>query len=124
MMAAYSWLLAVAAIVMFVASAGQIPHVAGVPAFWLMTGLTLIAAALAFVTTDVRGSSIVLCPTLCFSSAALLCWGLGPAILMQTLATAVVGLRLRNSAGRVGFVAAQYALAFAAAYAVLLIGDP
>src|SRR5688572_2402022 len=97
MMAAYSWLIGIAAIVMFVASAGQIPEATLLPTFWLMTGLALIAAALAFVTTDIRGSSVVLCPVLCFSFAALLCWGLAPAILMQTLATAVVGLRLRNS---------------------------
>jgi diguanylate cyclase (GGDEF)-like protein len=124
MMAAYSGMLGLAAVVMFIASAGQIPDAARLPTYWLMTGLALTAAALAFVTTDIRGSSVVLCPVLCLSFAALLCWGLAPAILMQTLATTVVGLRLRSSWRHIGFIASQYALAFAAAYGVLLIGDP
>ncbi|WP_239123898.1 putative bifunctional diguanylate cyclase/phosphodiesterase [Rhizocola hellebori] len=123
-MAIYSGLVGLVAVVMFIATAEQIPHTVSLPAFWLMTGLALVAAALAFVTTDIRGASVVLCPVLCFSFATVLCWGLAPAILMQTLATAVVGLRLRDSAKHIGFIAAQYAVAFTAAYVVVQIGDP
>ncbi len=124
LLTAYALWLAVTGLVVFVATADQLGPATGVPAFWLMGGLALVAAALAFVTIDIRGASIVICPALCFSFAALLCWGLGPAIAMQTATVAVVGLRLRHPPSKILFSAAQYAVAFAAAYVVLLIGEP
>lgn len=94
------------------------------PACWLMTGLALAVATQSFTAIDRRGAPIVTCPSLCFTFAILLCWGVAPAILVQAASTAIVGLRLRSSVGHTLVVAMQYGVAFAAAYAVLAIGDP
>ena len=93
------------------------------PACWMMTVLALLAAAQAFVASD-RLHTAVVCPSLCFTFAILLCWGLGPAIVAQTLSIAVVTVRLKHPFARSALVAGEYALAFGAAYVVLLIGDP
>jgi diguanylate cyclase (GGDEF)-like protein len=105
-------------------AAGGLAAAVHTPAFWLMSGLALLSGALAFVTTDVRGASVVLCPGLCFSFAILLCWGLAPAIVVHTASVVLVGLRLRYSPLRMLFSASQHALAFGAANGILLLGDP
>ena len=94
------------------------------PAFWLMAVLAVLAGTRAFVTSGPRGGPIVICPTLCFTFAILLCWDLGPAIVAQTAAIIVVAWRLRHTKTHAALVAEQYALSFAAAYAVILIGKP
>jgi diguanylate cyclase (GGDEF)-like protein len=94
------------------------------PTFWLMVALALLAATRSFVTAGTRGAAVVICPTLCFTFAILLCWGLSAALLAQFAAVAVVAWRLRHGTGRALFVAGQYALAFGAAYLVLLAGQP
>jgi diguanylate cyclase (GGDEF)-like protein len=103
---------------------GQLESAAGKWRFWLMVGLTLAAATRAFVTAGNRGTAMVICPTLCFTSAILLCWGLGPAIVVEAVATVVVAWRLRHNVTQLTVVIGQYTVAFAAAYVVLVIGDP
>jgi diguanylate cyclase (GGDEF)-like protein len=94
------------------------------PAFWMMAVLAVLAGTRAFVTSGSRGGPVVICPTLCFTFAILLCWDLGPAIVAQTAAIAVVSWRLRHTKTHAAMVAGQYALAFGAAYVVLVIGQP
>jgi diguanylate cyclase len=93
------------------------------PAAWVMTILALLSAAQAFVTGD-KVYTAVVCPSLCFTFAILLSWGLGPAIATQTVAVALVAWRLRHTVGLAVLVAGEFALAFGAAYAVILIGAP
>ncbi|WP_064741791.1 putative bifunctional diguanylate cyclase/phosphodiesterase [Hamadaea tsunoensis] len=89
-----------------------------------MTVLSLLAAVQAFVAVDPRGSTVVSCPTLCFTFAILLCWGVAPALLIEAIAVALVAARLRHTAAQTVLVIGQYAVAFGAAYAVLVLGDP
>ncbi|NUT19864.1 MAG: EAL domain-containing protein [Hamadaea sp.] len=88
-----------------------------------MTGLAVLAAASAFVAGD-RLYTAVVCPSLCFSFAILLCWGLGPAIVAQTLSVIVVAGKLKHTLRQAMLVAAEYAVALGAAYLVVVIGDP
>jgi len=92
-------------------------------ACWMMTALAVLAAGQAFAASDWLYTAVV-CPSLCFTFAILLCWGLGPAIVAQTLSIAVVTVRLKHTFVQSALVAGEYALAFAAAYVVLEIGDP
>jgi diguanylate cyclase (GGDEF)-like protein len=125
LLSAYVWLLATLAVVFAGTHLGQVREAATTkPAFWLMTALALLAASRAFVTSGTRGTAVVICPTLCFTFAILLCWGLGPAIVVQLAAIVVVALRLRHTFGQAALVAGQYALSFAATYAILVLGDP
>ena len=103
---------------------GQLQVAAGKPACWLMTGLALAVSAQSFIATDRRGLPIVTCPSLCFSFAILLCWGVAPAIIAQTASVGIVGLRLRATLSHDLMIASQYAVAFAAAYGVLVLGHP
>src|SRR5690348_15878532 len=89
-----------------------------------MAVLSLLAAVQAFVSVDPRGSTVVSCPTLCFTFAILLCWGVAPAVVMESIAVALVAARLRHTFAQTVLVIGQYAVAFGAAYAVLVIGNP
>jgi diguanylate cyclase (GGDEF)-like protein len=93
------------------------------PEFWLMTAFSVVAAAQAFITSGPRSASVVIGPTVCFTFAILLGWGLGPAVVAQVLSIVVLVWRrqmsLRDSVLRAG----QYALAFAAAEIVLSAGS-
>jgi diguanylate cyclase (GGDEF)-like protein len=91
---------------------------------WLVAGLAVLAGTQAFISAVPGGESVVICPTICFTFAILLCWGLGPAIIVQVLAVMVVAWRLRLPIAEVALVGGQYALAFAAAAAVLWLGHP
>src|SRR5262245_5252609 len=121
---AYAAVIGLIGVTMVALHPAQLAVAAAKPACWLMTGLALAVAAQAFVVTDRRGQPIVTCPSLCFTFAILLCWGVAPAIVAQTASVAVVGLRLRTSIGHTLLVAAQYSVAYAAAYAVLVMGHP
>jgi diguanylate cyclase (GGDEF)-like protein len=94
------------------------------PTFWLMAGLAMLAGAGAFVTSRPGGTAIVISPTACFTFAILLCWGLGPALIAQLGAVAVVMWRHRTRAWESAIVGGQYALAFTVASVVLQIGQP
>ncbi|MDG4826039.1 EAL domain-containing protein [Asanoa sp. WMMD1127] len=94
------------------------------PEFWLMASLALLADARAFIALGRHGKPVMICPSLCFTFAILLCWGLGPAILVQAAAAAVVAWRMRYPPARAALMAGQFSVATAAAFGVLVIGRP
>jgi diguanylate cyclase len=83
-------------------------------AFWLMAVLAMLSDARPFTPSGGRPLSPVF-PSVCFSFAALVSWGVGPAVLVATAAVAVSAVRLGHRPWRLAFNAAQYALAFVAA---------
>jgi diguanylate cyclase (GGDEF)-like protein len=114
-------------------------------AFWLVAALAVLADVLladgvladgvAFGPSVPSGARPLgpVCPSLCFSFAALLSWGVGPAILIQaaavtlssvTLSSVTVSsvtlssVRLRHRPWRIAFHAGRYALALVAAHVV------
>jgi diguanylate cyclase (GGDEF)-like protein len=91
---------------------------------WFLATLAVAAGAFAFVIADPSGGILVINPAVCFSFAILLSWGLGPAIAAQVAGVAAVTWRRRLPPLRALLVCAQFAAAFAAAYAVFLIGQP
>ncbi len=62
-------------------------------------------------------------PSIAFTFALLLGWGLGPAVAVQSAAVVVSSVRLRHAPWRAVFNAAQYGLAFCAASLVLTLLD-
>ncbi|SNS65004.1 diguanylate cyclase (GGDEF) domain-containing protein [Asanoa hainanensis] len=106
------------------ATVGELSDGFGHPEFWLMAGLALLADARAFIALGRHGKPVMICPSLCFTFAILLCWGLGPAILVQAAAAGVVAWRMRYPAGRAAVMAGQFAVATAAAFGVLVVGRP
>ncbi|SCG56238.1 putative bifunctional diguanylate cyclase/phosphodiesterase [Micromonospora rifamycinica] len=90
-------------------------------AFWTMAVLAVGCDARPFVPSGRRQTSAVF-PSTCFTFAILLGWGLGPAVLVQTVAVVVSGVRLGHAPWRTAFNAAQYTCALAAAYLVLRLG--
>ena len=103
---------------------GQVADGLAHPEFWLMAGLAVLVDARAFIATGRHGEPTIVCPSLCFTFAILLSWGLGPAILVQAVATAVIAWRMRYPAGQAVIMAGQFSLASAAAFGALLIGEP
>ena len=94
-------------------------------AFLLMVGLAVFAATQAFLEAPSPGRTpMVICPTVCFTFAVLVCWGLGPAIVAQLLSIAVVQWKLRLPARQGIETTAFYLLAFGAASLVLWLGNP
>jgi len=86
-------------------------------AFWLMAALAVISDSRPFTPPGLRRRSEVF-PSVCFTFAILLAWGLGPAVAVQAAAVAVFAWRARHVPWRAAFNGAQYALALAAAHAV------
>src|SRR5215475_4312339 len=94
-------------------------------AFWLLLFVGVLAGTQSFVAAVPPGrAAMVICPTICFTFAIQLCWGLGPAIVAQTASMVAVALRLRSGLHEAVWAAGQIALAFAAASIVLWLGDP
>ena len=95
------------------------------PSLWLMIGLAVAAALFSFVDTasGARPATVV-SPTVCFTFAILLCWGLGPALLAQFLAIVVIAWKLKRPVREALDAAGRNALSFAAASAVLWVGQP
>jgi len=90
-----------------------------------MTGLALVAGTQAILVTAPRvGMPVIVCPTVCFSFAVLLCWGLGPAVIAQVGAVAVVVVRLHRPWREAVIATGQYAVSFVAAACVLWVGQP
>jgi diguanylate cyclase (GGDEF)-like protein len=106
----------------------QVPYIideAHIPPLWIMTALGAIAGTQAFVATPATfRTPVIICPSICFTFAVLLCWGLGPAILAQTVAIAVVAWRLRRPFSEAAEALAQYTVSFAAAELILWWGNP
>jgi diguanylate cyclase len=107
------------------------PHLTGLTAatrpsgtaFWLMAALAVVSDVRPFTPPGPRQLSPVF-PSICFTFAILLTWGLGPAVAVQTVAVAASAVRMRHRPWRAAFNAGQYAVAFAAADLVLsLPGD-
>ncbi|SNT06900.1 diguanylate cyclase (GGDEF) domain-containing protein [Asanoa hainanensis] len=86
-------------------------------AFWVMAALAVLCDSQPFAPPGRRQSSAVF-PSICFTFAILLAWGLGPAVLVQAAAVAVSSWRLRHAPWRAVFNSAQYTLALGAAEAV------
>ncbi|MDT5028613.1 MAG: diguanylate cyclase, partial [Micromonosporaceae bacterium] len=126
--AVYAVLVVGLAAVIVASEFNELVHVAASrPEFWLMavlTVLTVLAAARAFMTSGPRGAPVVIGPTICFTFAILLCWGLGPAVLAQMASIVVLVWRRRVSLRDSVLTAGQYALAFAAAAVVLNVDSP
>ncbi|HEX5542431.1 MAG TPA: EAL domain-containing protein [Micromonospora sp.] len=99
----------------------QLPQLPG--AFWLMAALAVIGDARPFTPPGRRQSSAVL-PSICFTFAILLAYGLGPAVAVQSAAVIVSSLRMRHAVWRTIFNLAQYALALWAADLVIQLGAP
>ncbi|MGH3681824.1 MAG: putative bifunctional diguanylate cyclase/phosphodiesterase [Natronosporangium sp.] len=115
----------VTAVILAALSSQVTAVVLGYPQMWLMTALAVVAGAVAFVETGPsRRVPMVVCPTICFTFAILLCWGLGPAMLAQLPAVGLVAWRLRRPFIDAVAAWSQYLLAFLAAAAVLWIGQP
>jgi diguanylate cyclase (GGDEF)-like protein len=87
-------------------------------AFWLMASLAVVLDVWPFRPPGPRQTSAVF-PSICFTFAALLIWGLGPAVLVQTVAVAASSARMRYRPWRAAFNAGQYAIAFGAAALLL-----
>ncbi|HEY1487882.1 MAG TPA: hypothetical protein VGF84_17380, partial [Micromonosporaceae bacterium] len=105
---------------------GEIRSEASVPQLWIMTALAAFAGTQAFMSTTPSAGvvPVIVCPTICFTFAIVLCWGLGPAVIAQAIAVVVVAWRLRRPM-REGIAAlGQYTLSFVAAAAVLQAGNP
>lgn len=93
-------------------------------AFWLIAALAVLIDALPF-SAPGRRADLSIFPSISFSFAVLLGWGLVPAILVQSAAVVVSSIRLRHAPWRAIFNAAQYALSLSAAALVLAItGGP
>ncbi len=108
--------------------ATQIPHLAdeaGTPQLWIMAALGALAGTQAFIATPTSiGNPIVLSPTICFTFAVLLCWGLGPALVAQALAVAVAKVKLKRPISGAIEALGQCTASFAAAELVLWAGNP
>ncbi|MFV2086492.1 putative bifunctional diguanylate cyclase/phosphodiesterase [Micromonospora sp. LOL_021] len=92
-------------------------------AFWLMALLAVLGDARPFTPPGRRRRSEVF-PSVCFTFAILLAWGLGPAVAVQAVAVAVFAWRARHVPWRALFNSSQYALALAAAAAVAGLAGP
>ncbi|HYN93676.1 MAG TPA: EAL domain-containing protein [Pilimelia sp.] len=93
------------------------------PAFWVMAALAVVSDARPF-TPPGRRQSAAIFPSVCFTFAIMLAWGLGPAVAVQAGAVAVSSWRMRYAPWRAVFNLGQYALAFAAARAVTALAGP
>lgn len=83
-------------------------------AFWLMALSAVVFDARPFTPPGRRQTSAVF-PSVCFTFAILLSYGLAPAVAVQAAAVAVSGWRMRHALWRSVFNVAQYGLALAAA---------
>ncbi|HEY2552890.1 MAG TPA: bifunctional diguanylate cyclase/phosphodiesterase [Streptosporangiaceae bacterium] len=96
----------------------MLPHLAGVPMFWLLAALIVVGEIWKVVTpgrTEAESPAV----SLTFSFAALLFWGFAVAALLRVGASLIVGLAQRRGPHRIVFNAAQMTLGLAAAALVL-----
>jgi diguanylate cyclase (GGDEF)-like protein len=91
-------------------------------AFWLMAALGVIADAWPFAPPARRMSSAVF-PSICFTFAILLTYGLAPAVGAQAVAVVVSSWRMKHKVWRAVFNIAQYSVALSAAAIVLHLAD-
>jgi diguanylate cyclase (GGDEF)-like protein len=86
--------------------------------FWLTATLAVAADAMP-VTLPSRWNSALIFPSIAFTFAIMLVYGLAAAISVQAIAMTVSSLRLRHAWWRISFNVGQYALAFALSFFVL-----
>jgi diguanylate cyclase (GGDEF)-like protein len=86
-------------------------------AFWVMGGLALAVDARPYVVANRRASSVIL-PSICFTFAIALAWGLVPALAVQIAAVTVAGARMREPVPRTVHLWLQHGVALAGAAAV------
>lgn len=113
-----------AAVAVTGASAADLPAAvrAGTAGFWVIAALAVLVDARPFTAPGMRHQSGVF-PSICFTFALLLGWGLGAAVIVQSVAVLVSSVRLRHPPWRAAFNAAQYVLALAAAWLVLQLAQ-
>ncbi|MFB9234190.1 putative bifunctional diguanylate cyclase/phosphodiesterase [Plantactinospora siamensis] len=121
----FVWTVVAVAVAVCAAPLAALPgRVPALPAaFWLMAALAVAGDAHPFTPSGQRPSPAVF-PSICFSFAILLGWGLGPAVAVQTLAVAVSSWRMRHAVWRAAFNAGQYACALAVAREVARLAVP
>jgi diguanylate cyclase (GGDEF)-like protein len=90
-------------------------------AFWVIAVLALAVEARPFTAPGQPPASMVF-PSIGFSFALLLGWGLAPAVAVQAMAVVVSSARRQHAPWRAAFNVSQYALALAAAGLVLRVG--
>jgi diguanylate cyclase (GGDEF)-like protein len=88
------------------------------PEFWLIAVLA-VAVDTRPLRAPGRAPLASVFPSIAFTFALLLGWGLAPAVIVQLLAVIVSSIRLDHAPWRAVFNAGQYAIAFAAANLVL-----
>src|SRR4051812_33838874 len=81
-------------------------------AYWLMAALALVVDVRPYVLADRRSSSVIL-PSVCFTFAIALAWGLVPALVVQLASVTVAGVRMRQPARRTLHLATQHLVALA-----------
>jgi diguanylate cyclase (GGDEF)-like protein len=86
-------------------------------AYWVMALLAVVVDARPYVVANRRASSVIL-PSICFTFAIALAWGLVPALAVQLAAVTVAGARMRQPARRTLHLAIQHGFALAGAAAV------
>ncbi|GIF72602.1 putative bifunctional diguanylate cyclase/phosphodiesterase [Asanoa siamensis] len=98
---------------------------AGSAAFWVMVVLAVLAGTQAFAAEiGPERVHVTVAPTVCFTFAILLTWGLWPAAATQAVACAVIAWRLRRTPSAAAVAAARYTLALGAAAVILWLGNP
>jgi diguanylate cyclase (GGDEF)-like protein len=83
-------------------------------AYWVMAALAIVVDARPYVVANRRASSVIL-PSICFTFAIVLAWGLAPALAVQFVAVTVASARMRQPARRAVHLALQHAVALAGA---------
>jgi len=86
-------------------------------AYWAMAVLALAVDARPYVVANQRASSVVL-PSICFTFAIVLAWGLLPALAVQIASVMVAGTRIGQPARRTLHLAVQHGFALGGAAAV------
>ncbi len=89
-------------------------------AFWVMGGLAVAVDARPYVVANRRASSVIL-PSICFTFAIALAWGLVPALAVQVAAVAVAGARMRQPVRRTVHLWLQHGVALGGAVAVATV---
>ncbi|GIF10562.1 putative bifunctional diguanylate cyclase/phosphodiesterase [Actinoplanes teichomyceticus] len=84
------------------------------PAYWVMAALAVVADVRPHPLPGRRASRVIL-PSLCFTFAIALAWGFVPALVVQTIAVTVAGVRMRHTVPRTVHLAVQHTAGLGAA---------
>jgi len=87
------------------------------PAYWVMGLFAVLVDARPYVVANRRASSVIL-PSICFTFAIALAWGLAPALAVQLVSVTVAGARMRQPVRRTLHLAAQHGFALCGAAGV------